>query len=778
MWDNDRNNPAREEDGPGVDNDDVNPAKQIMTTQQNLLTRISHLLCSLFYCCCGAKEGAISEDGTEKPQQQRQEGENGSTTSYSPDLHNNNNNNGSVSMSAVDEFRHDEHDHSNNNSTEQRVHVGSTNEETFYSNNNTEEEGEEEEESVNIEEAVSLQSAVDHLFIICMGKSTFTMAELEYLLQTYPEAAKSWRSTVENHYSVCDPDVEEFILPLHAACRKNAPISVIQTLLTAWPDAVWMWSSSFEHQRSDEGTLPLHEACRSAKSLATIQLLLKASPNMIRQGRYSRKEGILYPLHIALRNFAVSVDVIQYLVEQWPESLQVRLDNDDETGKLAMHYACEKGLSCSVIRFLVEQWPAAVREKSELSLPLHYACRQARSSSDTIAYLIDAWPDSIKVLDGHSRLPLHDACIHHAENPDVIKLLVDKWPDAAHVANPSDGCLPLHLACREKASLEVLQLLVQTWPSAVREKDNEGLLPLHYICEKKFVKGNPCLEKVQLLVESWPESPQIKTADGILPLHAACSYPQATSVVRYLVDSYPQAVRIQDRFRRLPLHNACKQCSRKVSLQQLETIAYLVDTWPESVQVPYSELFPVGCTGQLVLDLACDQCKLLSNEFIHLLTRGIPPLHFACANDCTSWIPHRWNTIQRLLSLYPNEMLQFHNGMLPIHLACRASAPRVVLECLVKQCPEVIDMVTLDTKDSLLDCYFASTQRRRTTTSNKLHQQQLHDWCWSTMMYLVELHPKALNCPNREGWLPLHIAAMHDAPLDMLYYLARRSPLL
>jgi len=54
MWDNDRNNPAHEEDGPGVDND-VNPTKQIMTTQQNLLTRISHLLCSLFYCCCSAK---------------------------------------------------------------------------------------------------------------------------------------------------------------------------------------------------------------------------------------------------------------------------------------------------------------------------------------------------------------------------------------------------------------------------------------------------------------------------------------------------------------------------------------------------------------------------------------------------------------------------------------------------------------------------------------------------------------------------------------------------
>jgi len=29
---------------------------------------------------------------------------------------------------------------------------------------------------------------------------------------------------------------------------------------------------------------------------------------------------------------------------------------------------------------------------------------------------------------------------------------------------------------------------------------------------------------------------------------------------------------------------------------------------------------------------------------------------------------------------------------------------------------------------------------------------------------------------NRQGWLPLHLAAMHEAPLDVLFYFVREIP--
>ncbi len=673
-----------------------------------LLTRIGHLLRSLF-CCINPFKTRRS------PQRQRE----GCPTSHSQDVDNIERSNGSMSV-LVEEFSHEDDDHSYSTDNLAEFHRNHQDEYPYASKGD----------------------AMNRLLRMCEGKYSFSLIELEFILHRYPD--------------LHDPERE--FLPLHVACRNNAPISVIRALLKAWPNAV--------QTRSSEGTLPLHEACFWAKSLKTLQLLIEAYPNSIKQGRYRTEK--LFPLHIALRNFAVPIDVIRYLVEQWPASVKVRIDEMD---KFALHCACENGLSLSVIRFLVEQWPFALRTKSEFGLPLHYACRQTRSSSDTIAYLIDTWPDSIKVFDNDSCLPLRDACIHHAQSSDIIQLLIDKWPGAASVANPSDGCWPLHLACREKASLAVLKLLIKTWPSALREKDNKGRLPLHYICEHNLVKGSPCLEKVQLMVKSWPRSLQIRTSDGSLPLHTACSCSQATEVMRYLVESYPQAVHIPDCFRRSLLHIACKSWfGKQISLQQLETIDYLVRAWPESVQRPYSDLHQDDSTGQIVLDVACDQCKSPSTKLIHLLTRGNPPLHYVCANECTLWMPTRLQTIAFLSSLYPDEMMRFHNGMLPIHVACRARAPRAVLECLVQQCPQVIHMVTKDMKDSLLHCYFSSTRR---TTSHDLHL----NWSWSTITYLVEVHPEALNYPNRRGWLPIHIAAMHDAPLDMLFYLATRCPL-
>jgi len=46
----------------------------------------------------------------------------------------------------------------------------------------------------------------------------------------------------------------------------------------------------------------------------------------------------------------------------------------------------------------------------------------------------------------------------------------------------------------------------------------------------------------------------------------------------------------------------------------------------------------------------------------------------------------------------------------------------------------------------------------------------------STVMYLTEQNAAAVRSVNRMGWLPLHVAAMHDAPLDMLFYFVREFP--
>jgi len=46
----------------------------------------------------------------------------------------------------------------------------------------------------------------------------------------------------------------------------------------------------------------------------------------------------------------------------------------------------------------------------------------------------------------------------------------------------------------------------------------------------------------------------------------------------------------------------------------------------------------------------------------------------------------------------------------------------------------------------------------------------------SAVIYLAEQYPVAIRSTNRMGWLPLHVAAIHNAPLDVLFYFVREFP--
>jgi len=46
----------------------------------------------------------------------------------------------------------------------------------------------------------------------------------------------------------------------------------------------------------------------------------------------------------------------------------------------------------------------------------------------------------------------------------------------------------------------------------------------------------------------------------------------------------------------------------------------------------------------------------------------------------------------------------------------------------------------------------------------------------AAVQFLVEKHPSAVNCTNRMGWLPFHVATFHDANLDIMFYLLCQNP--
>jgi len=121
----------------------------------------------------------------------------------------------------------------------------------------------------------------------------------------------------------------------------------------------------------------------------------------------------------------------------------------------------------------------------------------------------------------------------------------------------------------------------------------------------------------------------------------------------------------------------------------------------------------------------------------------------------------------------------FHHGMLPFHCACRASATRSILTWWWEINPEVAQVTTTDTCATPLHCFLSSTQ----TAFDEMTSPWRERYCsaqrqryFSAMQFLVEKYPDAVCKINQMGMLPFHVAAVHQAPLDVLFFLACRNP--
>ncbi len=116
-------------------------------------------------------------------------------------------------------------------------------------------------------------------------------------------------------------------------------------------------------------------------------------------------------------------------------------------------------------------------------LPLHYACLVLIASIDIVSYLIECYPEAVRVPDCHNRLPLHIACHQNTTVPiETIEYLVRAWPHSVQVCyerNPTirdhwdgKGGLPLDVACASKCPplAKLIRVLTNDTP------------PLHFAC--------------------------------------------------------------------------------------------------------------------------------------------------------------------------------------------------------------------------------------------------------------------------------------------------------
>jgi len=115
--------------------------------------------------------------------------------------------------------------------------------------------------------------------------------------------------------------------------------------------------------------------------------------------------------------------------------------------------------------------------------------------------------------------------------------------------------------------------------------------------------------------------------------------------------------------------------------------------------------------------------------------------------------------------MFPNNAAVFHDGKLPLRQACEAKATHYVLNKIFKLYPNVITQKTENNNDMALHCYLSSSE----TSINKEMKK--------TATFLVKKNVDALIVQNKYGWYPVHIAAYHNLPIDIIYYIANNAPI-
>lgn len=205
--------------------------------------------------------------------------------------------------------------------------------------------------------------------------------------------------------------------------------------------------------------LPLLVAVSNKPPLNIVESLISANPNAVS----SVSSFGHAPLRTSIRRNA-SKEVVGALLEKFPDSAM----DIDKSGRSCLHYACLHSADKEVIEKLLEIWPKAACVPDEDGFyPLTLACISSNPSPDVIAALVDAYPEAaLKAHSGEGLLALHLAALHGA-SPESIQLIYEANPDAIETETES-GYLPLHYACKKDVGVDTFKTVLDFYPDAAR----------------------------------------------------------------------------------------------------------------------------------------------------------------------------------------------------------------------------------------------------------------------------------------------------------------------
>ena len=346
---------------------------------------------------------------------------------------------------------------------------------------------------------------------------------------------------------------------------------------------------------SSQNQLCFYHACRNEKvTLEIVQLLYNTLPGAFRL----RDDNRDLPIHYLCDNKDLdenaSIDILQFMLEIDP-TLPRELGHG---GYLAIHSAVMYK-STSFCNELIDAYPQSLRVVAvDGWLPIHFACcwGDRDNAADTIQYMLELDPELINAEDDDEYLPIHRAAIN-VGGTKSIEMLLKFDPDAATKdVNNGSQQLPLHCACAAYTpNLSSVQILYDAYPEAILISDENGYTPLD------LARNQPTKDFIQTQLVYARQAQDVTAMttiddddDGWLPLHRALKDNVPLGSIKLLVKGIPDAVQVSDQNGAYPLHIACEFSSVNLVKYLVELAA--VDTL-NNVDAKNNSLLHYACRG-------------------------------------------------------------------------------------------------------------------------------------------------------------------------------------
>ena len=446
--------------------------------------------------------------------------------------------------------------------------------------------------------------------------------------------------------------------PLHHACEnsQHIPLEIVEYLIDQNPKALrsrtrcqplgWVLHEDDEHPelrldllklivQKDPGCIgasEMHMACQRKKvSLEMIQILVDQRPESL---TFESPDTMLLPVHslFSKNRYSVNHENVEH---PDTELVKFMLEGNMDAAKFItreegimnlLHMACKRGAPLATISLIVDAYPEACERTSGTGiLPLHYYCESGDLNLAVLQYLVDTYPPALQHI-GRNGIPLVLAA---GERLEVVKFLTDRY-------TPETGRIiaKCYHAVARIGTPEVIEYFAKIFPTGFASLFNVGYTILHSACTKRFQSQR----RLQTLLDVYPESIHMADESGNLPLHHACAvqdnlaWPDA---ILFSLINYPGAAMATNRQGQLPLHTfLSKSVHRGASMSANYIVQELLQAYPAAVKI-------------------ADRSGML-------------PIHLACKNRYDATI------LELLVELYPSSLQKpTRDEGLPIHIAAK-----------------------------------------------------------------------------------------------------------